>query len=107
MTLEVMAIGESSLSFSQPYGVNTFLLAGNLDLIPATLQNGLFSNDPPIGDVTGVNGLPDGVVNMRDVGLVACNFLISVPPARQILNLNNDGIIDMYDISIVAHNFRP
>lgn len=107
ITFEVMAIGESSISFSQPYGANTFLLAGNLDVIPATLQNSLFSNDPPIGDVTGVYGVPDGVVNMRDVGLVACNFLKSVPPASPILNLNNDGIIDMYDISIVAHNFRP
>ena len=107
ITLEVMAIGESPISFSQPYGANTFLLAGNLDLIPATLQNSLFSNDPPIGDVTGVNGVPDGVVNMRDVGLFACNFLKSVPQASPILDLNNDGIIDMYDISIVAHNFRP
>lgn len=107
MTLEVIAIGESSISFSQPYGVNTFLLTGNLDLIPATLQDSLFSNDPPIGDVTGMNGVPDGVVNMRDVGLVACNFLKSIPPANPMLNLNHDGIIDMYDIGIVAHNFRP
>jgi hypothetical protein len=50
ITFEVMAIGESSMNFSLPYGDQTFLLrAGNLDIIPATLQNGSFSNDSPVG----------------------------------------------------------
>ena len=107
ITLRVMTISESSISFSQPYGASTFLLTGNLDIIPATLQNGSFSNDPPTGDVTGINGVSDGIVDMRDVGLIASNFLESVPPADQILDLNTDAKIDMRDLGTVAHNFRP
>jgi hypothetical protein len=102
-----MTIGESFISFSQPYGACTFLLTGNLDVIPATLRNSSFSNDPPTGDVTGVNGVPDGIVDMRDVGFVARDFGESVPPANLILDFNTDGRIDMRDLGIVAHNFRP
>ena len=107
ITFEVVAIGESSISFSQPYGASTFLLTENLDIIPAISRNSSFSNDPPIGDVTSVNGVPDGVFDMRDAGLIARNFGKSVPPANPILDLNMDGRIDMRDVAIVALNFRP
>jgi hypothetical protein len=107
ITFKVVAVGESYINFSQPYGASTFLLTGNLDIIPATLQNSSFSNDPPIGDVTGLNGVPDGIVDMRDVGLIANSLLRSVPPVNPILDLKTDGKIDMHDVGIVAGNFRP
>lgn len=107
ITFRVMVVGESFIDFSQPYVAQTFLLNGNLGIIPAKLQNGLFSNDPPIGDATGANGVPDGVVNMLDVRFVARNFGESVPPASPILDLNNDGKIDMHDVGNAARNFKP
>ncbi len=106
ITFKVMALGESSIDFSQPYGAQTFLLNGNLEIIPATLQNSSFSNDPPIGDVTGANGVSDGIVDMRDVELVARKFGELVPPASPILDLNHDAKIDMHDLGMVARNFR-
>jgi len=106
ITFKVMALGESSIDFSQPYGAQTFLLNGNIEIIPAMLQNSSFSNDPPIGDVTGANGVPDGIVDMRDVGLVARKFGELLPPASPILDLNHDGKIDMHDLATVVRNFR-
>ncbi len=64
-----------------------------------------------VGDVTGPNGWPDGKVDMRDVGLVARNFALNVPPAPPNCDITGpitgvpDGKIDMRDVSTVARHF--
>ena len=58
-----------------------------------------------LGDVTGLDGRPDGRVDMRDIGLVARHFGETVPPAPATLDLYQDGKIDMHDIGIVARHF--
>lgn len=59
------------------------------------------------GDITGPSGLPDGTVNMRDVGYVAKRF--GTTPSNPMWNPNADidgnGIINMKDIGLVAKNF--
>jgi hypothetical protein len=64
-----------------------------------------------IGDITGPDGWPDGLCDMRDVGLVARHFGQNVPPAPPNCDLTGpttgvpDGVIDMRDIGTVARHF--
>jgi len=71
-----------------------------------------------VGDITGPEDPlgsgkkpPDGVVDMRDVGLVARYFGETVPPAPAICDLTGptysvpDGQIDMRDVGLVARHF--
>ncbi len=44
IAFKVLSVGQSPLTFSTPYGSDTFLLADTLDVIPATVTNGFFSN---------------------------------------------------------------
>ncbi len=63
------------------------------------------------GDVTGIEGWPDGKCNMRDVGLVARYFGQSVPPAPANCDITGpttgvpDGTINMRDVGTVARHF--
>jgi hypothetical protein len=58
-----------------------------------------------LGDITGPTGYPDGVCDMRDIGLVARYFGQSVPPAPPNCDVVYDGVIDMRDIGTVARHF--
>ena len=58
-----------------------------------------------IGDVTGRNGLPDGRVDMKDIGLIAWHFGETVPPASPSLDIYPDGTINMQDIGIAVAHF--
>lgn len=44
IAFKVLSVGQSPLTFSTPYGSDTFLLADTLDVIPATVTNGSFTN---------------------------------------------------------------
>jgi hypothetical protein len=99
ITFEVLAIGESSISFSEPYNVDTFLLTSNLDVIPATLQNSSFSSDPPIGDVTGGNGVSDGAMNMRNVEPTSAHVQIPEFPSVLIVLLFLMAIVTILKIA--------
>lgn len=59
------------------------------------------------GDITGPNGYPDGMVDMRDIGYVARRFLCT--PGSSLwdpnADINSDGVVNMTDIGIVARNF--
>jgi hypothetical protein len=57
------------------------------------------------GDISGPQGVYDGKVDMRDVGLVARHFGEKVPPADPNWDIYEDGKIDMRDIGIVARHF--
>jgi Ca2+-binding EF-hand superfamily protein len=60
-----------------------------------------------VGDITGVFGIPDGEVDMRDVGSVARLFGVSSPSPEYNPNfdINDDGTIDIKDVSTVARHF--
>jgi len=59
------------------------------------------------GDITGSNGWPDGVVDMRDIRMVAKLFGIEYPDPRYNPNcdIDNNLTIDMKDIRTVAKQF--
>jgi hypothetical protein len=93
---------------------DTFLLDSNLNSIATTKSPGLIAvvpTTPLIEDITGPNGVPDGIVNMYDISLVSKYFLQTVPPAPSICDITGqtpgvpDGKIDMKDISLVAKHF--
>ena len=69
-----------------------------------------------VGDITGktpnlLDFIPDGKVNMKDIGLVAKYFGQTVPPAPSNCDLTGpimgvpDGIVNMRDIGLVARHF--
>jgi hypothetical protein len=64
-----------------------------------------------VGDITGLNGWPDGKVDIKDISLVAKNFGKKVPPAPPNCDVTGltpgvpDGKIDIRDISAVAKQF--
>ena len=63
------------------------------------------------GDITGPDGYWDRKCDMRDIGLVAYYFGLTVPPANPNCDLTGpttgvpDGKIDMRDIGLVAKHF--
>jgi len=59
------------------------------------------------GDITGKNGTPDGLVDMRDVATIAAAFGSTPSSANWNSNwdINNDGRVDMKDIAIAAAHF--
>jgi hypothetical protein len=59
------------------------------------------------GDVTGIDGSPDGKVDMRDVGTICDNFGkthadLGWDPN---MDLNDDGTVNMRDIGVACNNF--
>ena len=61
-----------------------------------------------VGDLTGPTPfVPDGVVNIRDISVVAKAFgsTPGMPLWNANCDVNNDGIINIRDISIVAKHF--
>jgi parallel beta-helix repeat protein len=66
-----------------------------------------------VGDITGINGYPDGRVGLVDVYKVAMNFGTNEPPTPPIwlgywgpvCDINNDGTINLIDYYTVCLNF--
>jgi len=63
-----------------------------------------------LGDVTGPEGYPDGVCDIRDIGNIACLLGLDYPhplynPNFDIYPVLCDGKIDLRDLSIAAKNF--
>ena len=60
------------------------------------------------GDVTSVRpGVPDGKVDMHDIGAI-CNKFMTKPAYPQWnpnMDINNDGVVNMRDVSIACNNF--
>lgn len=46
LTFQVLVVGSTAINFSSPYGEDTALLDGDLNVIPATVTNGHFTNAP-------------------------------------------------------------
>jgi parallel beta-helix repeat protein len=60
-----------------------------------------------VGDITGNSGIPDGKVDMHDVGSVARLFSAKSPEPNYNpdYDINSDEKIDMYDVGAVARHF--
>jgi len=90
-------------------------LPGETDTTDNTLSDGWIIV-AMIGDITGgtlnlMDFIPDGKVDMKDIGVIARYFGQTVPPAPPNCDLTGpttglpDGKIDMRDIGVVARNF--
>jgi len=79
---------------------------GETDTADNNFTNGLVCV-AMFGDITGSNGWPDGVVDMRDIRMVAKLFGIEYPDPRYNPNcdIDNNLTIDMKDIRTVAKQF--
>ncbi len=67
--------------------------------LPAVVR--VVSDESPelVGDVDG-----NGVVDIRDLVLVAASFNTS-PPANPLADVNKDGIVNLFDLALVSINF--
>ncbi|MEM2975321.1 MAG: hypothetical protein QW821_02740 [Candidatus Bathyarchaeia archaeon] len=99
ITLVCIAPGGSMITIN----LQSFLLNPEMQFIPFTTSDGYF-HSYPVGDITGPEGVPDGKVDMRDIGTVARHFGELVEPGDP-KDVFPDGKIDMKDIGIVAKNF--
>jgi len=65
---------------------------------------------PSTGDVSGVGGLPDGQINIVDLGMVAYYYGVAEASpdwaAVRIADIDGNGVIDMYDLAFVARRMR-
>jgi parallel beta-helix repeat protein len=90
------------------YALSTFIppVEGELDTADNSLDGGLVYVSI-LGDVTGPGGLPDGKVDMRDVGSVARIFGAKSPDPEYNPNfdIDDNGKIDMKDVGTVARHF--
>lgn len=60
-----------------------------------------------VGDLTGPNGVPDGIVDIRDVHYVAALYGTTTfsPNWNPNADINNDGKVDIRDVHMVAVNY--
>jgi hypothetical protein len=79
---------------------------GEIDMADNSLADG-WVIVAMIGDITGVEGWPDGKVDMRDVAKVARLFGVPSysPKYEPNCDIIYDGKIDMKDVAAVARNF--
>jgi hypothetical protein len=90
ITFKVLAIGQSDINFSRPYGGDTFLWDFNLNEIPATLHDGFFANVP---------------TPKRDVAVTALSLSTKFPKQNDTVTisvtvLNNGTEIETFDVSV-------
>ena len=134
-TFEVVSGTTSSTALSSSLTVDSTSTSGTFNLsfriLPWYGKLGnytvyVFSYHPPfyatnsttfelvlIGDITGPGGVPDGVVDMRDIAFVAIKFGAeegepNYDPRADLTGptyLVPDGVIDMRDIALVAIHF--
>lgn len=108
----------SSFTYTYAWNASTFppgayLLKATADHVPGetnyddnTLVNGTLYVEI-IGDISGKTGVPDGKVDMRDIGLVARAFGTKIGDTYYSpeCDLNGDGKIDMRDVGLAARHF--
>lgn len=108
----------SSFTYTYTWNASTFepgayLLSATADRVLGetnyddnTLVNGTLYVEI-IGDIAGKTGVPDGRVDMRDIGLIARAFGTKIGDTYYSpeCDLNGDGIINMRDIGLAAKHF--
>jgi hypothetical protein len=58
------------------------------------------------GDVSGpTQGVPDGIVNIRDINYIVQLFLTRPPNWNPNADINNDGVVNIREINIIVQNF--
>jgi hypothetical protein len=93
IAFKVLAVGHSALAFSTPYGGDTFLLDDVLNVIPATVTNGFFSNEaaPPAERhdvaVTGISLSPNPVFQGNETTIT-------------VHVLNNGTFVETFDVQV-------
>jgi hypothetical protein len=96
LTFKVLSVGQSPLDFSTPYGSDTFLLNDNLDVVPATVTNGFFSNE----------GAPPE--ERHDVAITDLSFSNNSPKQNETIVITvvvkNNGTVAQNDFSVEVSN---
>jgi hypothetical protein len=90
ISFEVLTEGESSLEYSTPYGGDTFLLDGALAEIPATVQDGYFSNIPTPRHDVAVTELSLSDNRPREGDSVTISVTV----------LNNGTVTETFDVEV-------
>jgi hypothetical protein len=67
-------------------------------------QNNQFSIIARLKGPGDLNG--DGVVNLKDLGLVTGNWQLKVPPANPLADANGDGVVNLKDLGLVTGNWQ-
>jgi hypothetical protein len=85
---------------------NATVLPGETDVADNTFTDGWVIVSM-VGDVSGPDGWPDGLVDIDDVILIAIAFgsLRGDPRYHPNIDLNDDGLIDIDDVIIPAIHF--
>jgi len=134
ITFKVVGKGISNISFSRPYGVDTFLLNYDLDVIPADVKDGYFANAAPpvayfdyspgtpvINEYVTFNASksydPDGtIINYQwDFGdgqtasgqIVTHKYLATGTYKITLKVTDNDGLSDTETKDITVYEYRP
>jgi len=87
-------------------GMISLLLDSLLNDITFTSIDGYHHNHL-VGDLTGLSGKPDGVVNMKDITYLVGQFWTTPNSSNwdPIADINVDGIVNMKDIATAVGNF--
>jgi hypothetical protein len=110
VTFAVVGHGESTLRIDTvgnvSGGIVSLLLDPSVNDIAFTSIDGYHHNHF-LGDVTGLNGKPDAVVDMKDVAYLVTQFWTTPksPNWNPVTDINVDGKVDMRDIATAVHNF--
>jgi hypothetical protein len=90
ITFQVIALGESDLKFSTPYGRDTYLLDDNLDAITVTIQDGFFTNLPTPSHDVAVTGLTLSSDHPKQGTSVSIGVTV----------LNNGSVTETFDVKL-------
>jgi hypothetical protein len=109
-TFSVVGPGESTLKIDTeavvPEGIVTLLLNSSIKDMAFSSSDGYHHNHFRC-DVTGLNGKPDGLVNVRDIAYPILLYRTTPESSSwdPVADVNVDGIIDMRDIGTVVLDF--
>lgn len=110
VTFAVVGHGESTLKIDTEGivsgGIVSLLLDPSINNIAFTSIDGYHHNHF-LGDVTGLNGKPDAVVDMKDIAYLVAQFWTTPKSSNwnPVADVNIDGKVDMRDVATAIHNF--
>jgi hypothetical protein len=107
VTLEIGVATTINFSWNtKGFAYGRYTVSTNVKLAPSETNNwiGPFTYGTITVTIPGdVNG--DGVVNLKDLTVLALNWLRTVPPAPANADINGDGVINLKDLTLIDLNW--